>query len=287
MEDYETVLLVKPEVFVYKIPPRTTNRGYRAADWKLDTPDWTGRMRVVAKGKECIIKLEDKNTGELFSKSPVDKYPGIAVEAVMDSSRYFVLRIQDDGGRTAFIGIGFADRGDSFDLNVALQEHFKWLQKTEEIEQGTDIKETKPQLDLSFKEGQTITINMNIGKKSGSSKPRPKPSGSGMVPGLLPPPPGGVKIPSPLSTTKNSPQEMVSLNTQVSSNVASSGKSDLLLDLDSPTSNSVPAAHPSIPVQQTASSDLWGDFTTAAGNDRAPNQNSGSSGGSSNNWIDF
>ena len=29
METYESVLLVKSEVFVFKIPPRTTNRGYR------------------------------------------------------------------------------------------------------------------------------------------------------------------------------------------------------------------------------------------------------------------
>jgi len=29
MEDYESVLCVKNEVFVYRIPARTSNRGYR------------------------------------------------------------------------------------------------------------------------------------------------------------------------------------------------------------------------------------------------------------------
>ena len=40
--------------------------------------------------------------------------------------------------------------------------HFRWLQKTEEIEQE-EKDDTKPQLDLSLKEGQMITINMKIG----------------------------------------------------------------------------------------------------------------------------
>jgi hypothetical protein len=71
---------------------------FRAADWNLNEPQWTGRLRLVAKGKDCILKLEDKNTGELFAKCPIDQYPGIAIEAVTDSSRYFVLRIQDDNG---------------------------------------------------------------------------------------------------------------------------------------------------------------------------------------------
>ena len=137
---------------------------FRASDWNLAAPDWTGRMRLVTKGPECILKLEDKVTGELFAKCPVDQYPGIAVEAVSDSSRYFVLRIQDDSGRAAFIGMGFTDRSDSFDLNVALQDHFKWLNKSKELEKEGDPGETsKPKLDLSFKDGQTIKINVNFG----------------------------------------------------------------------------------------------------------------------------
>lgn len=121
-------------------------------------------MRLVAKGTECVLKLEDKVTGELFAKCPVDQYPGIAIEPVSDSSRYFVLRIQDDSGRAAFIGVGFADRSDSFDLNVALQDHFKWLKQSKEMEkEGTGEDAGKPRLDLSFKDGETIKINMKIG----------------------------------------------------------------------------------------------------------------------------
>eukprot|EP00493_Phyllostaurus_siculus_P027937 UN28285 len=123
--DYERVLCVKPECYIYKIPPRSTSRGYRAADWKLDQPDWTGRMKIVTLGGKCYIKYEDKTSGELFAQAPVDEYPGVQVEAVMDSSRYFVVKIVDPSGKHAFIGMGFNDRGDSFDFNVTLQDFFK------------------------------------------------------------------------------------------------------------------------------------------------------------------
>ncbi|VDP82242.1 unnamed protein product [Echinostoma caproni] len=196
--DYENVLLVKNEVFVYRIPPRQSNRGYRAADWNLDTPYWTGRLRVVAKGRDLTLKLEDRNTGELFAKCPVDAFPGIAVESVLDSSRYFVIRLMADDGRTMFTGLGFTERTDSFDLNVAIQDHFKWLKQEREVEEAEQKMSETPNLDLGFKEGQKIKLNLNTRRtgdeptqSSGTNRPRPtaKLSGSIGSVGLLPPPP--------------------------------------------------------------------------------------------------
>lgn len=37
--------------------------------------------------------------GELFAQAPVSQYPGSVVEAVTDSSRYFVIRIEDGNGK--------------------------------------------------------------------------------------------------------------------------------------------------------------------------------------------
>ncbi|XP_070560551.1 adaptin ear-binding coat-associated protein 2-like isoform X2 [Ptychodera flava] len=255
--EYESILCVKNEVFVYKIPPRPSNRGYRAADWRLDQHDWKGRLRVVAKGNDCIIKLEDKTSGELFAKCPVDAYPGIAVEAVMDSSRYFVIRLMDENGRTAFIGIGFADRGDSFDFNVALQDHFKWVKQSKKFEEEEKkaAVDPGPKLDLSLKEGQTIKINIGS-KKSSTGVARPKPTGQV---GFLPPPPGS-KIPTltppPGQAGQTQPQQPAQ---QASHNFF--------------------AAAPPQPQEQpssTGGTSDWGDFTSAG------NQDSKNSG-----WVQF
>ena len=54
MDDIERALLIKNEVFVYKIPPRASAKGYRAADWKLDAPDWTGRLRCIERKAKLI-----------------------------------------------------------------------------------------------------------------------------------------------------------------------------------------------------------------------------------------
>lgn len=44
-------------------------------------------------------------TGELFAQAPVDQFPGTAVESVTDSSRYFVIRIEDGNGTLGSAGL--------------------------------------------------------------------------------------------------------------------------------------------------------------------------------------
>ncbi|XP_057553640.1 adaptin ear-binding coat-associated protein 2 isoform X2 [Hippopotamus amphibius kiboko] len=255
--EYESVLCVKPEVHVYRIPPRATNRGYRAAEWQLDQPSWSGRLRITAKGQVAYIKLEDRTSGELFAQAPVDQFPGTAVESVTDSSRYFVIRIEDGNGRRAFIGIGFGDRGDAFDFNVALQDHFKWVKQQSEFAKQAQNPDQGPKLDLSFKEGQTIKLNIaNMKKKEGAAgTSRARPASTGGL-SLLPPPPGGrtsTLIPPPgeqLSVTGSVVQPAVSPSSVGGATV------------------SWPQPKPAT----TATADIWGDFTKSTGSTSSQTQ---------------
>lgn len=45
-------------------------------------------LKVVSKGEECIIKLEDKSTGELYARAFLRKGELHPVEPVIDSSRF-------------------------------------------------------------------------------------------------------------------------------------------------------------------------------------------------------
>ncbi|XP_058247570.1 adaptin ear-binding coat-associated protein 1 isoform X2 [Hemibagrus wyckioides] len=221
-----------------------------------------GRMRVTARGKIAYIKLEDKISGELFAQAPVEQYPGIAVETVSDSSRYFVLRIQDDSGRSAFIGIGFGDRGDAFDFNVALQDHFKWVKQDNELSKQAQTPDLGPKLDLGFKEGQTITLNIGQSKKREKSRPQ---SSGGL--GLLPPPPSGKIAPPPSATPTNN-------NTEPSTCSSNIG---CLLDLDSNDSNTLVQ-----PAPPSTNADLWGEFTSDSLSSQPSKTESAST-----NWVQF
>lgn len=104
-----STLFVVRQCHVYRVPPRTSAAGYRAAEWgDTSQPLWTGRMRVLEHADTCEIRLEDGQTGDLFAMCPYD-ITGKSVEAVLDSSRYFVLRVEHDDGETkrhAYIGLG-------------------------------------------------------------------------------------------------------------------------------------------------------------------------------------
>lgn len=190
----ERTLLKKEEAFVYKIPPQTKAVGWKATDWNLDNPDWKGKLRLVTVDKSAKLKLEERGTDKVYAVCPIEIYPGPAVQSVADSSRYFVIKVVENaGGKGVHLGLGFADRSDSFDLNIALHNHFNGIQKEEIIEQEKD--EPQEKLDLSLKEGETIKVNINMPRKA--TKKTPSSGGAGR--GLAAPPGPKGSIPGPPS----------------------------------------------------------------------------------------
>ena len=129
-----------------------------------------------------------------------------------------MLRVEGDGGKKAYIGVGFEERGDAyveiryiswidhvadrrdmmshrFDFNVALQSHAKHLSNPNSSNEPN--KPPPPSKDFSLKEGQTFSIK--IPGREGRKKSDESSSGlmglgaggatSGGIP-FLPPPPG-------------------------------------------------------------------------------------------------
>ena len=74
-----------------------------------------------------------KSQQKLFALCPIDlvnesdnekKNLGHFVEAVVDSTRYFVVRVKDEkAGREALIGLGFRDREEAGDFRMALAKY--------------------------------------------------------------------------------------------------------------------------------------------------------------------
>merc|ERR1719323_2208752 len=106
-----------------------------------------------------MIRMIEPSSGQLFAQclipgSEYEKY----VEPVVDSSRYFVLKITN-GQRHAFIGLGFEDRSESFDFKCALSDcRNKGGNHT--ASDGLPERNDSPARDLSLKEGQRITVNL-------------------------------------------------------------------------------------------------------------------------------
>ncbi|XP_057472828.1 uncharacterized protein LOC130761363 [Actinidia eriantha] len=171
IEAIELVLFQVSECYVYLIPPRKTAASYRADEWNVNKWAWEGTLKVVSKGEECIIRLEDKTTGELYARAFLRDGEPHPVEAVIDSSRYFVLRIEENiGGRLrhAFIGIGFRERTEAYDFQAALHDHMKYLNKKKTAEEMEQQYQKTSSVDYSLKDGETLVLRLK--NTSGRSK---------------------------------------------------------------------------------------------------------------------
>ena len=143
------------QLFFTPLKLHFVTEGHRASDWPKD-PTWTGKLKIVAKGKVAAIILMDASN-QVFAICQVTD--DAAVERTLDSGRYFVLRITNAQGRHAFIGIAFNERNDAFDFNVALNEFKNELEREELASKLSEVP-VGPMKDLSLKEGEKIKIKI-------------------------------------------------------------------------------------------------------------------------------
>jgi hypothetical protein len=159
------------ECFVYRIPPRPSAAGYKAQDWPggLDNPYKTGFLRVTGRGTEGFLCVWLKNTSTdnkkvIPKKASLDATTAPAaqgnslllqcriplldergysfwVEPVLDSSRYFVLRLEK-GNSIQYIGIGFRERTSAFELKDCIQNYISQLRRQSLISNKEDGKNT-------------------------------------------------------------------------------------------------------------------------------------------------
>ncbi|XP_073141110.1 uncharacterized protein At1g03900 [Henckelia pumila] len=171
-EAIELVLFQVSECYVYLIPPRKSAASYRADEWDVNKWAWEGTLKVISKGEECIIRLADKTTGDLYARAFLRDGEPHPVEPVIDSSRYFVLRVEENlGGRLrhAFIGIGFRERTEAYDFQAALHDHMKYLNKKKTAEEMEQQYQNTNSVDYSLKEGETLVLQLK-NKGSGGIK---------------------------------------------------------------------------------------------------------------------
>lgn len=206
-EEIQRVLFVAPKVHVYAVPRLGSNQGYKASQWNVDSEKariFTARIRIMetssANGEDdkvqTDVRLEDPKTGNLFANCP---YEGaFCVEQVIDSSRFFALRVVD-GSRKATLGIGFEDRSDAFDFGVALQEIRRQNHMDGNATNGKNgahngaVSPQADKNDYSLKEGETI--NITIGNKGRRRAPSAQSLNNGQLPlPFLPPPPSAEDV---------------------------------------------------------------------------------------------
>lgn len=156
LNDIDRQLCCILNVNAFKIPPLNQSEGYKCATWE-GHQIWNGRLRVLVKGKYARIVLENPSTNQIFAECPLNDQN--AVESVIDSCRYFVIRVVN-GKRHAFIGIGMKERNESFDFKLACEEAKKQIKEECNIK-NENIQTQSTEKDYSLPEGTKISIGFS------------------------------------------------------------------------------------------------------------------------------
>jgi len=163
--------------------PNHSARGYRADDWDLSNPFATAELTVKQRGDDCTIYFYKHQQGgamrQLLAECPLEfnedpKHKAhnatFFVEAVQDSSRYFVVRIKDKkSGRIASLGIGFRNREDAFSFRAGVEDFFKQRKRDVEDKRAPEV--LTPVLSRAAPLGSAgkIKLKINVKKKDANT----------------------------------------------------------------------------------------------------------------------
>jgi adaptin ear-binding coat-associated protein 1/2 len=179
LKDTEVIERVRcsiPDAHIFKLPPRPNAGGWRGADW--DKEVWMGTLKVVERGDLTVILLVDRSNGSIFAVCPVKEG---AVDRCVDSSRYFVLRVENANGQHMFIGMAFNERNDAFDFNTSLEDARR--EREADATVAAKVEDDGPPKDYSLKDGAKIHIP--VGKVAAKNANRRKsaagPAGGGFL----------------------------------------------------------------------------------------------------------
>lgn len=235
----------------------------------------------MAKGPILKIRLEKGGGGPVFCESaPIDCTRSIAsfIERVLDSSRYFVLKVIDPASKRAtHLGIGFREKSDAFDFNAVIHDHV--TSSTRQAKDDVDSKSASNKEESEEDEHQSnfssLTSPVKIEFKGALLKPKAesegKEDGSQGLASLSPPP-----LDPPRKPTTSATPTTATPATPATATPATATPSILLAPppLDTPTTATpttaaaatfhlITNANTDIIRAPTVEEDEWGEFTSS------------------------
>jgi hypothetical protein len=192
----------------------------KAEQWDLANPLQTCGFQVERRDNDLYLLFTTENHTKLFALAKLGDMSSSGgsggtnkgIEGVVDSSRYFVTQIQNQG-RSVYVGFGFRDRDVALDLLGNLQQFQKSIQREQQAKSMKVAEIPKlaqgEKMHISF--GKIGSSGDGLEKKTRSSATSG--SGGGVGPILLKKPPKVEVTPSgTINKVVDGEEEQVRLN---------------------------------------------------------------------------